>query len=179
MPKRIIMDTSVYGEFIKEPELAGQIGKLEEMHYYVFYGNDIIRKELRDTPKKEKIRNKNLRILMLNLYDALVRKDSRVLKITKIVEMVAHEYFSEYKRRKGSIAATGIITDFLIVACASIHGLDILVSHDTASMMGQKALDAYKKVNGEFQLKTPAFITYQKFKEDIKRAYKQSYWRWH
>lgn len=58
VPKLIIMDTSVYGELIKEPEMAGRIGKLEETHYYVFYGNDIIRKELRDTPKQEKIRNK-------------------------------------------------------------------------------------------------------------------------
>jgi len=166
--KRILFDTSVYGELVIEPEIVKIIRKLNESNEFVFYGIRLIRNELRDTPKEKKITNGKLRILLLEVYDSLVSKDNRELKTTDLIEVIANEYFLEYKKAGGGFSHAAVINDFRIVACASLHGLDIVVSHDRKSMLSKKSIQAYRIVNDKFQLKNPNFKTYEKFKDDIK-----------
>jgi len=43
--------------------------------------------------------------------------------------------------------------------------LDILVSEDKHSMFSEKAMEAYRKVNGENGLKTPKFYSFEELKK--------------
>jgi len=166
--KRILFDTSVYGELVIEPEIVKILRKLDKSKEIVFYGTRLVRNELRDTPKEKRIKNGKLRLLMLELYDSLVSKDNRELKITDLIEVIANEYFLAYKKARGGFSHDAIINDFRIVACASLHSLDIVVSHDKKSMLSEKSIQAYKKINAKFQLRNPDFKNYGKFKYEIK-----------
>jgi len=76
------------------------------------------------------------------------------LTITKI----AMKYFSTY-RNVGGIYGwdTNIRIDFMIVACASHHGLDIVYSADNETLAGKEAKKAYRHVNMRDNLRTPNF----------------------
>ena len=162
--KRIILDTSVYGRLIEDIDVVPKIVKgIPER--FVIYGNRLIRNELRAVAKKERIGAESKRKLVLSIYDLFVRKDNHILKITDLVELIANRYYGEYNKLKGGCGYDDIINDFKIIACASLHKLDIVVSHDTKSMLGIKAIKAYEKVNKDYQMRTPEFIPYQKFKE--------------
>ena len=87
--KRIIFDTSAYGEMIIHPEIVKLLRRIVESNGIVVYGTKLIRKELRDTPKNERIKEGKLRLLMLDLYDSLVSKSKRELKISDLIEIVA------------------------------------------------------------------------------------------
>src|SRR3989338_8246295 len=152
--KRIIFDTSAYGEMIIHPEIVKLLRRIVESNIIVVYGIKLIRKELRDTPRNERIKEGKLRLLMLDLYDSLVSKSKRELKITDLIEIVAKEYFLEYKKSGGGFSHDAIINDLRIIACASLHSLDIVVSHDKKSMMADKSIQAYRKINTKFQLRS-------------------------
>jgi len=162
--KRVILDTSVYGRLIEEFDIINKIVILIP-EKFVIYGNKIIRNELRAVSKKERIGTESKRKLVLGIYDLFVRKEHHVLKITDLIEIIANKYYVEYNKLKGGYSYDSIINDFKIIACASLHNLDIVVSHDTKSMLGQKAIKAYETVNKSYQIRTPELIEYQKFKE--------------
>lgn len=165
--KRILFDTSAYGELVIEPEIVMILKKLDKSNELVFYGTKLIRNELRDTPKEKRVKDGKLRLLMLELYDTLISKDNRELKITDLIEIIANEYFMEYNKSGGGFSQDAIINDFRIIACASLHNLDIVVSHDQKSMLAEKSIQAYKKINEKFQLNNPNFKTYEEFKNEI------------
>lgn len=98
--ERIIFDTSAYGELVINPDIVRLLRKIVELKGIVVYGTKLIRKELRDTPKDKRLKEGKLRLLMLELYDSLVSKAKRELKITDLIEIVAEEYFLEYNKCK-------------------------------------------------------------------------------
>ena len=161
--KRILFDTSVYGELLLEPEIAKKIAKLIPKEIIV-YGTKIIRRELREISKKAKIKGRSKRILLLQTYDSFVKRNHHDLKITELVELIARSYYKEFKKFGGTISRGKIMDDFRIVGCASLHGMDIVVSHDERSMLSPISIRAYKKVNDDYQLRTPDFLTYENFK---------------
>jgi rRNA-processing protein FCF1 len=136
--EKVMLDTSVYGELIKEVSIANAIIALVPKKY-VIYGTKIIRSELRDIAKEARIEGRSKRNLLLQLYDSFVRQDH----------------------------LQNMINDLRIVACASFHNLDIVVSNDEKSMLSEDALPAYAAVCKEFRLRVPKFILYRKFKEMI------------
>lgn len=164
--KRIIFDTSVYGELIKETNIANAILRLVP-EKYVIYGTKIIRNELRDIAKEAKIEGKSKRNLLLQLYDSFVRQDHHDLDSTALIEIIAIEFYKKYKANGGSKSLQEMINDLRIVACASFYNLDIVVSNDEKSMLAEHALPAYATVCKEFNLHTPEFLSYRKFKETI------------
>ena len=95
--KRIMIDTNVYEFLLKYIERS----VLEDVLFQkrlIFYGSDIIRKELREIPKsrKETIGGqlKSLRNILLSLYDFVVEKHH--YKTTKQMEELADKYFIVY-----------------------------------------------------------------------------------
>lgn len=92
MNGRILLDTNIYGEIIlrqeEEEVFKGIIGKA-----LVIYGADVIRKELRDTSTKKAIltkeKSRSLRMLLLQLYDSLVR--GRQLATVPFAQRIAEE----------------------------------------------------------------------------------------
>ncbi len=162
--KRVMFDTNIYGRLIEETEVIVMIAK-HVPYNLVVYGTPVIRNELRALSKEARLDGKSKKILLLNVYDKFVRKDNHNLKITDIIEIVANGYFIEYKKMGGSLSLTEMINDFRIVACASMHHLDIVVSEDERSMLSLQAIGAYSAVNEKNQLRNPEFISFKKFKE--------------
>jgi predicted nucleic acid-binding protein len=155
---RVLLDTNVYGILAESasPDFLDKIGSSERV---TVYGFSVVRKELRDIPRNLQLSGKGFRSVLLNYYDSLVGKHD--LPLTRLIEVLAEEYFSTYS---GGISRKKLENDFLIVACASIHGLDVLVSNDEHSMFSKKALEAFEKVNSENGLRTPKFYSLEQFK---------------
>lgn len=164
---RVLLDTSVYGELILDSNVLEKTENSVAISRIRVYGNKIIRNELRDTPKKIRLGKKRKRILLLNVYDELVKRSKHEIPIGKITETLAREYFVRYKRFGGNLGAGELKNDFLIVASASLKELNIVVSHDTKSMLSEKSKKAYNAVNRENGLKNPKFIEYKKYKREL------------
>lgn len=167
---RALLDTSVYGRIIEKNER--DLFKELIGDKIIIYGNKLIRRELRDTPKKIKILDeeklRNLRIYLLTLYDELVKNHSFEIALEMI--KLAERYYEVYKELGGNRAKEQILNDFIIVACASMKKMDIVVSEDEKSMLGRDAIRAYKLVNKIKEERTPNFINYEKLKESLRSS---------
>ncbi|MCH8004463.1 MAG: hypothetical protein IH934_07595 [Nanoarchaeota archaeon] len=165
--KRIILDTSVYGRLVSDKITLQNIEEKRESHRIVIYGTTIVRQELRGTPKHVTLEGKKLRILLLNIYDSLVTRHN--LEFNKLIRTLSNDYFKAYRKEDGSLSNQEINNDLVIVATATIYNLDIIVSDDERSMLSDKAIRAYKKVNKEYGIKNPIFKKFNNFKEEIAR----------
>ncbi|MEK6887386.1 MAG: hypothetical protein AABX14_00400 [Candidatus Aenigmatarchaeota archaeon] len=168
MMKRVILDTSVYGELIKETDVVDKLVSIVPSNY-VLYGTKIIRDELRDLSKDARFEGRGKRNLLLSLYDTLIKMDHHNLDVSSLIEIIASEFYKKYRANGGSRSLRDMINDFRIVACASFYGLDIVVSHDEKSMLAKESVKAYNVVCEEFNLTIPNFMPYRKFKEMISR----------
>jgi len=166
--KRIMFDTSVYGELIKELEVVDEIVRCIPNHI-VMYGTKIIRNELRETPKGGREHGKGKKLLLLKIYDLMVRKEHHSLECNKLVETLAEDYFKGYKKQGGALSNDAMANDLRIIATATIYQLDIIVSDDEHSMLSNHAVKSYKSINAAYGLKNPAFENYSSFKKRIKR----------
>ena len=115
-----MLDTSVYGKLAEEPEIV-EILVTQIPDKIMIYGNDVTRKELRDTPKYVRHAGKNLRILLLTIYSNLIKDHE--LKQNKLVETLVRDYYKEYRRLGGSFSKRKMMNDFIIVAMATIYRL--------------------------------------------------------
>lgn len=128
----------------------------------LIYGVNVIRKELRDTPKGNLLLNRNLRISLLSLYDEFVGR--HIIRLSNEVIKNAEKYYKVYREFGGMRPIKEVINDFYIVACASCRGMDVVVSKDKATMLGELSLKSYKIVNDILNLRTPKFWDYDYFK---------------
>ena len=167
--KRVLPDTNFY-EFILKYLEVEKIRKIKESSVIVFYGIDIIRKELRATPKKkvEFVMDEllKLRNALLLTYDLLVGKHQ--YRIDSKIGKLADNYYIAYKVLKGKATKDEIINDFKIVACASTHNIDILVSDDNKTMLSPESRKAYGSINSLNKLTTPNFIGFEEFKKILR-----------
>jgi predicted nucleic acid-binding protein len=151
-PKRVLLDTNIY-EFLLRYDFH-RVKSLVEGGRIVVYGCKVIRDELRDIPRTAKYDGKSFRNLLLGIYDILVKNHS--FPVENLIEVLAEEYWEEYR---GGAPKRKIMPDFLIVATATIHNLDIVVSGDDKTMKSRQSLAAYYRVNEKNALETPKFVT--------------------
>ena len=154
--KRILLDISIYGRLIYEPEVLEKIGE-KYKEEFIIYGCSIIRKELKDTPKHIMHGKRKTQIELLNVYDSFIIKWNHDLKDNKLVEGLSLDYFSEYKKNKGTFSQDSIKNDFIIIATATIYQLEIIISNDRRTMFSNNAIESYKKVNERYGLADPEF----------------------
>lgn len=159
--KCIILDTNIYGEMIVDANLNIIKEGLKQSSFIIF-GSKIIREELRATPRKIKVGGSNLRIDLLSLYDLITAE--RTLEIEKETEILADNYYTAYKKFGGAQGKKEMAPDFLIVASATLKGMDIVVSNDDSTMKSKDAHPAYQLVNSIKNLRNPKFIDYTEFK---------------
>ncbi len=164
----MLLDTNAYSELILDKQALALLLELIPSCVIV-YGAEIIRAELRGVPRRELLEQRNKRILLLNLYDLVTQKDKRTYLTTPSIEALALQYFDEYKRLRGKLSFEELRKDFVIVATASIHGIDVIVSEDAKTMFSKEAVRAYQLVNVKTQLRTPFFHSLAAF-----RAFLQS-----
>ncbi|MFH0955379.1 MAG: PIN domain-containing protein [Candidatus Micrarchaeota archaeon] len=158
---RVLLDTTIFGELALETSVDF-IKCISSSNKLIVYGCSVTRKELRATPKNYKSGGKNFRNALLRSYDSLVRGHG--LEVTSVIVALADEYARFYK---GSISKYKLRNDFLIVACASIHRLDVLVSEDNHSMFSTKALESYNKANQQNGFSTPKFWSLAQLKRFV------------
>ena len=162
--KRVLLDTNIYGKIAKEKQPYNILKKIQSQDKFVFYGiREVIRREIRETPKNIRILgNKSLRMLLLSLYDNIIKEHE--LKLNERIQFIAKRYYDVYKELGGVVSVKYIMNDFLIVACATAHNLDVLVSEDNSTMLSNNSLKSYTMINKTLSLRTPEFIGYNKFK---------------
>lgn len=163
---RILFDTSVYGRLIYESEILQKI-RDEYKQEFIIYGCSTIRKELKKTPKTIALGNKKVQILLLEVYDSFIIKENHDLKYNKLVKDLSEDYLREYKKNEGSLSEFSIKNDFIIIATATIYQLDIVVSGDKKSMLSEKAIKSYEKINSVYGLKNPKWREYENFKKEL------------
>ena len=161
--KRVLLDTNVYGKLILDKAVAKDLLDLIPASLLI-YGSEVVRAELRNVSKKEKVEDKSKRMLLLNLYDTLTQEEDRTYRTTSFIELLALQYFDEYSKLKGKKGYEELRKDFVIIATASIHGLDVVVSNDTKTMLSDEAKTAYENVNEKNQLRTPQLLVYEELK---------------
>lgn len=166
MLQRFLPDTNFYGLIVAD-SLRTEIHRKIHEHAVLLFGFDVIRKELRNTPRTIIFHNKNLRIDLLSIYDDLVRK---TYNTGQNIQELAENYFTAYKGFGGNVGKDNIMNDFLIVACATLKQMEVLISDDKHSLLAEDARKAYTLVNSIRKLKTPCFINYQKFKDMLMKS---------
>tara|TARA_Y100000310_G_scaffold345746_1_gene469168 strand:+ start:11669 stop:12148 length:480 start_codon:yes stop_codon:yes gene_type:complete len=149
---RVIFDTNIYGLILD----SGQEKVIEEKlpNNMIIYGFSLIRKELRNVPTTT-TKARKARLLLLSLHDR-VTKEHIFTENKRIIDL-AKEYYNEYRNQGGIVPWKNIRTDFMIVACATLHGLDVIVSNDKKTMVSSKALISYNLINE----RTPTFFTFE------------------
>lgn len=164
--KRILLDTNIYGLIAVDNERGKIILDIIKCGD-VFYATRLIRQELRAVPEYLKFNGRNMRVDLLSLFDELIK--SHICEITAEMKDAANNYNKAYKEFGGLKTKEEIINDFLIVACASFHNMDILVSSDEKTMSSENAQKAYSLVNNILKKRTPRFINYETFKKSLKK----------
>lgn len=168
IPKKYLLDANIYGEMVIDTE----IDKLKEFYercrnLVLVYGiREIIRKELRSTPKDTIVGERKLRSNLLTLYDIFTRKHE--LSMKEEHKKLAADYYKAYREFGGSKSKNLMFNDLIIVACASSKEMDVVVSQDEKTMLTENAIKAYKFVNDINNKRTPRFIGYKDFKAELR-----------
>ncbi len=154
---RVLLDTSSYDRYLATIDFD-RLVRAVETRRAIIYGFKIVRDELRAVPTTKKIGTKSLRMEILRTYDQLIGE--HFYPNTAIIEQLATEYYQEYR---GNETSNEMRNDFQIVACATIHQLDILVTQDRRTMISEDARRAYEIANRKNKLETPAFLSVEIF----------------
>jgi len=163
---RVIFDTNIYGKLVEESNFEDIATKIRNDSDFKVYGFQLIRRELRDTPKKSKLGRLNKRNLLLNLYDGIT--NGRYLEDSIKIHKIAMKFYNSYRTFDGIQNWESINMDFTIVACASFYRLDIVISDDIHTMLSKNALKAFKHICIKEGLWHPNFWKYS----DLKVRYK-------
>lgn len=156
---RVIFDTNIYGFLVKEQDSIDIEKRIIDDKEFVVFSYRPLRKEMRDIPKITKL-SKKTRILILGLYDRIT--EGRMLQDSLDIHHIAKKYYDLYRENGGIYSwDTSIRIDFMLVACASKYGLDIVYSADKKTLLSKAALTAYKHVNIKENLRTPGFLLYE------------------
>ncbi len=164
---RVIFDTNIYGLLAAEsdgPELKEHIQSEKD---FIVYGYAPIRREIRNIPKANKLSRRN-RMFLLQLYDAIT--GNHLLPNSAAINHLAKKYYDYYQHLGGSyLWETSIKIDFLLVACVSMHRLDVVYSADAKTLMNKTALKAYNHINRGESIDTPHFLKYEELVEKFRK----------
>ena len=160
----MLLDSNIYGTLIVDDEPLDVIERI--INSTVIVRNfALIRDELRNTAATKRLpTGRKARTSLLNAYD-LITTDN-VIPVNRGITQLADEFYRAYRRLGGHVGKKKILSDFKIVACATLHDCDIIVSNDNRTMRSPKALQAYGAVALFHGRRAPNFMSYS----DLKRA---------
>ena len=155
---RVLFDTNIYGNLLEESDIEEIEQNIKQEKEFVVYHFPLIRQEIRNIPKVTKA-SRRARILLLEMYDRIT--GGHYLRNSIEITYLAKKYYDHYRNLGGIYGwDTNIRIDFMIVACASFNGLDIVYSDDQRTMLGKVAMKAYQHINLNENLRTPYFLKY-------------------
>lgn len=168
--RRILLDTNIYGLIVEKQEREDFLELISKTKV-IIYGCSIVRKELRNTPKKIVILTadglRKVRNLLLELYDAVTGEHSFI--VDEETERLADKYLKQFTKLTGQTVVVHLKIDFTLVACATLKNLDLIVSEDHKTLLSPKAIASYQLVNAEEGLKLPPIMRYAQLKTVLKR----------
>lgn len=159
---KAIFDTSIYGRLLEKKDFA-IIKNLLEDKEFIIYGFEPIKKQIENTPSKLMLEKLEKKKILIELYNKLTQ--DRYLRNSIIIRSLAKKYHDYYLKLGGSVMFKNVEVDFTIIACASMYGLDVVVSDDKKTMLKKKALKSYKHINKKENLRSPDFWFYNDLKE--------------
>ena len=160
---RLILDTNIYSFIAEDKKVKEITTRMKDNRDLKVYGYKLIKEEIKSIPKKKQFQDHKYRTLLINLYNNLIKEQyNESSNITKLAEL----YYKEFQKLSGKRSFNDLRVDFEIVACATIHNLDVIVSSDEKTLKGNIALQAYKNVNVRNKLRMPTFYNF----EDLKKA---------
>lgn len=161
----LILDTNIYGLLAVDKDLHTLHAILESKPFRI-YGLDIIRRELKSAPRVI-VKNVNIHASLLRAYSEHLSKE---YSFEERFAELARAYYVSYCENGGSLPQETLFNDFLIVACASVKNIDIVVSEDKATMLGELQRRSYQQVNALQHIRMPRFIGYKEFKSSLLRT---------
>ena len=161
---RLILDTNIYSSIAKDKDSKEIARKIKGNNNLKIYGYKSIKNEIKEIPKSLKYGNQKYRTLLINLYFDLIKEQ---YPESQNIKKLAEIYYKEFKKLGGKRSFNDLKNDFEIVACASIHKLDLIISEDEKTLKGNIALKSYKEVNFRNLLRTPEFYNYESLKKII------------
>ncbi len=108
----------------KKTKVRQRLEENLEKKKIVIYGAKVIRGELRKLPKDSRPEGKRSRLVLLQLYDKVIKKQ---LITTDLAISLTKKYFNEYRKPGGIHNYNRFKNDFLIVALSSLYALCILL----------------------------------------------------
>jgi len=165
--RRVLLDTNIYGKIVAVGDADTLRNEILSRKDILIYGFDVVRNELRRISNKFVIEKeakvwRNLRITLLSLYDSITKRD---IAHSRQVDELAETYYKVYRELGGIASYDKLKNDFKIVAGASLASLDVVVSEDNHTMLGELEVKCYTIVNQIKNLKMPQFIGYQEFRK--------------
>ncbi len=159
--RKVLLDTSVYGKLLIDPRAK----PLRQMFRSscIIYGATIIRRELRSTPKNIRYGAQKVRLALLAMYDDMTKE--RIRAETPESQRLAQLYVRAYREFGGNVSSAEVLNDFRIIALATVHGMDVVVSDDERTMLSEAARKAYFLINAAAGEKNCRLIPYRKLTE--------------
>ncbi len=122
--QRFLFDTNIMDYWRKRLKFVKSQKKIQKKKKIVIYGAKVIRGELRKLPKASRPEGKRSRLVLLQLYDKVIKKQ---LITTDLAISLTKKYFNEYRKPGGIHNYNRFKNDFLIVALSSLYALCILL----------------------------------------------------
>ena len=162
---RVVPDTTIFGFLLNEKNISEILIKIKEDKYFKVVGLNIVRQEIK---KVKKWKLKETKSKILNIYESMIDTEKN---INSKVNSLAKKYYSKYLDLGGKKDFEDLKTDLEIVAYASIHNIDIIISgdretHNTTHPKGAIFQTAYSEVNAtDTNFRTPNFWKYYLLKQ--------------
>ena len=146
----VLLDTNIYGKLFDDPVGEELAERIRRDNTFTILNFRLIRNELRGIPK------------ILPLYDQLAAH--RIILEAKQMNDLARAFFQEYRAMGGRQGQKRMMTDFKIIACASLKGCDIVYSDDEKTLKHKSAREAYEIVDSKNNLRPPNLLSYSTLK---------------
>ena len=163
--RRTLLDTNIFGLIAVDEERDSITSKLTGPSEWILYASSVSRMELRSVPQSIRGKNRNVRVDLLTIYDNLIGKHT--YPVTDSIRGIAAKYHAAFLEVGGTTPERKLLDDFLIVATASFHQLDMVVSDDRNTMCSTLARKGYFIVNTALSLSMPACISYAEMKKQL------------
>ena len=149
----ILIDTSIYISAAEDSSIEKMLENISEKCF--IQSCDIVEREIRSSSEFLRQTGRKDASEKLKLIYEKIREGT--IKTSERISNLAQEYHKEAFRLSKS-QHKDIKNDFLIVASASVAGVQKIMSFNRKTMASDMMINVYQLVNAGHKYKTPAFL---------------------
>ena len=151
----ILIDTSVYIEALTDKELENKLKEAAKKS--VIMSSLVVEKEIsRSSDFLKKIGKKEDSERLKLLYNL---STGGKIGLTPFILKLSEEYADVVKMEFGKRKAKDMVEDFRIVSASSAAAITAVATFNRKTMANEDIISIYRKINKNYRLKTPRFIT--------------------